>query len=191
MSKVFILLAVTALALAACGGSDGANPLKAIQDAANQVPGDTLVSGGIDPGANPRSNSDGPGTMDNPTPEASGALAPNGFRIGNTVWERTVPITRGQCFVQDSEGATPFAAWGTLNGDDALEFGVSYDSDTDSTDAQVTSDNMFWVAGKKDGSQLSVEHDVEALSIAGTGLFYNLHTDEWAYGSFQFTCEPG
>ncbi len=189
MSKVFILLAVALLALAACGGSNGANPLEAIQDAASPASGDTTSSGVIDPAANPSSNSDGPGTMDNPTPEASGALPPNGFRIGNTVWERTVPMTSGQCFVQESEGATPFAVWGTLDGDDALDFSVSFDSDTDSTSAQVTSDTMFWVAGKQDGSQLAVEHDIDAQSVAGTGLFLNLHTNEWADGSFQFTCE--
>ncbi len=189
MSKVFSLLVVAALALGACGGSEGANVLEAVQDAASQAPGDTLSSGAIAPAANPSPNSDGPGTMDNPTPEASGALPPNGFRIGNTVWERTIPMTGGQCFVQESEGAIPFAVWGTLDGDDALDFGVSYDSDTDSTSAQVTSDAVFWVAGKQDGSQLAVEHDIDAQSVAGNGLFLNLLTNEWAYGSFQFTCE--
>ena len=89
--------------------------------------------------------------------------------------------------MQEGEGATPFAVWGTLNGDDNLSFAVSYAEDG-SFSSEVTSDSMFWVAGQKDGTELTVTHDFAAQSIRGDGLFYNLHSDQWAYGSFDFTC---
>ena len=86
------------------------------------------------------------------------------------MWIRTIPITSGQCFVQEGEGVTPFAVWGTLDNDDRASFLVSHDQD----------------AGF--GTEVIVEHGFATQSITGSGLFYNLHSDEWAYGSFGFTC---
>jgi hypothetical protein len=33
------------------------------------------------------------------------------------------------------------------------------------------------------------DHDLATQPIIGSGLFQNLHSDEWAYGSFEFGCK--
>ena len=185
-SMVVVSIGVLA---AACGGADdsansgtgfGTEPPESGQQQNSE---DSDSNSGTEAATAP---GDG-GTLDDPTPEASGLLPQDGFRIGDDVWVRTVPITSGQCFVQEGEGITPFAVWGTLNNDDSLSFAVSHDQDA-GFGAEVTSDTMFWVAGRKDGTEVIVDHDFATQSITGSGLFYNLHSDEWAYGSFEFTC---
>lgn len=187
MRTWFMVLVCIVVMATACGGSDDSadddgsvgtqSPTTGQQDATNDT--------GSNAGAG-SSSGDG-GTLESPTPEASGPLPSDGFRIGKDVWVRTIPITSGQCFVQEGEGIDPFAVWGTLNGDDNLSFAVSY-AEGGSFSSEVTSDSMFWAAGEKIGSELTVEHDFATQSISGDGLFYNLHSDEWAYASFQFTC---
>lgn len=187
MRKWFAVLVSVAVIAGACGGGDDSANDPAT--ASTPPPASEQQEDGGDSASSGEANTDsGSGTLENPTPEASGQLPPDSFRIGNNVWARTIPMTRGQCFVQEGEGVAPFTAWGTLDNDDNLEYSVSYNADTDSSDAQVTSDSMFWVAGSRDGSELAVEDDFATQSISGTGLFYNMHSDEWAYGSFQFTC---
>jgi hypothetical protein len=189
MRKLFITVVSVAVLAAGCGGAD---------DSADSGTG----FGTEPPGNEQQQDSDGSdsnvgteaatasgdgGTFDDPTPEASGSLPPDGFRIGDDVWVRTIPITSGQCFVQEGEGITPFTVWGTLNNDDTLSLAVSHDQDA-GVAAEVRSDTMSWVAGGKDGTEVVVEHDFVAQSITGSGLFYNGHSNEWAYGSFDFTC---
>lgn len=185
MRKWLVTFMSVAVMVSACGGDDSADDPSGLDnqpsESGQQTGAEDSVSGGD-------ANTDsGSGTLENPTPEAPGPLPPDGFRIGDDVWERTVPITRGQCFVQEGDGATPFAVWGTLDADDNLSFAVSYGEDG-SFSSEVTSDSMFWVAGQRDGSDLTVTHDVATQSISGEGLFYNMQSDEWAYGSFEFTC---
>ena len=102
------------------------------------------------------------------------------------MWSRTLPMTRGQCFVEEGKAT----ARGTLNGDDTFEFSVKANSNG-SFEAQILSNDMNWVAGVRDGSELSIDSDVSSQTISGAGLFYNMYTDEWAYGSFQFECTEG
>jgi hypothetical protein len=187
MRKSIVVLVSVAVLTAACGGGD--DPADEVGSLGTQPSEDAQQAGTDEPDASSEvsAGSDGSGTPDNPTPEASGPLPPDGFRIGNDVWVRTLPITSGQCFVQEGDGVHPFTVWGTLDNDDGQSFAVNYDDDGRFS-SEVTSDAMFWVAGSKDGSELTVEHDVATQSISGDGLFYNLHSDEWAYGSFQFTC---
>ncbi len=173
-----------ALVAAGCGGGDsedgdlGEDVFGGIgQDSGDVDPADQVSSGG--------------GTLENPTPEASSPLAADSIRIGEAAWERTIP-TDGQCFVQEDDGTIPDSgtAWGSVNNDQAVEYRVSQNQDG-SLEAQVSSDLMNWISGQKDGTELTVNLDFGTSSISGEGLFYNTHTDEWAYGSFQFTCTEG
>lgn len=50
---------------------------------------------------------------------------------------------------------------------------------------------MDRISREKDGTELTVNLDFETSSISGEGLFYNTHTNEWVYGSFQFACQDG
>ena len=132
--------------------------------------------------------SSGGGTLENPTPEASSPLPSDSIRIGEAVWERAIP-TDGQCFVQEDDGtiAASGTAWGSVKNDPEVDFNVSQDQDG-SVEAQVRSNLMDWVSGFKDGTELTVQLDFVTSSIIGDWLFYNGHTNEWAYGSFAFTC---
>lgn len=180
---------VVTVALVALASSCGSESNDQSQDDPTQDPDPQAVeeTGDTDPAAGDTAEPGSPGTLDNPTPEPSGTLPSNGFRIGDNAWARTVPITRGQCFVQEGEGVLPFAVWGTLDNDDGLSFAVSIGED-DAFSSEVTSDTMFWVAGQRVGSQLSVTHDLTTQTISGEGIFNNLQSNEWAHGSFAFTC---
>jgi hypothetical protein len=178
------LVVLLALVTAACGGGgdDGGDLGEDVFGGIGESSGD------VDPDDQ---GSSGGGTLENPTPEASSPLPSDSFRIGDAVWERTIP-TDGQCFVQEDDGTIPDsgAARGSVNNDPGVEFSVSHDQDG-SVEAQVSSDLMNWISGVKDGTELTIQLDFETNSMSGAGLFYNGHTDEWAYGSFMFTCLDG
>lgn len=190
MRRWSVMVATVAMIAGACGGGDPSADNTVQSGTQRSDSGQDAGSDDSGPNGDTATQSGGTGTLDNPTPEAPGPLPADGFRIGNDVWERTIPMTRGQCFVQEGDGAAPFAVWGTLNGDDSMSFAVD-DGGSGNPTSEVTSDTMFWVSGQKDGTQLTVEHDAATRSISGEGIFYNLQTDEWAYGSFQFTCTGG
>ena len=57
-------------------------------------------------------------------------------------------------------------------------------------EAEVSSDTMLWGTGVSTDNGLSIELAFAANTIRGEGL-NNRHTNGWAYGSFQFTCEGG
>lgn len=184
MKRLLVVSLVVVVFVAGCGGDDGSTDAGA--NAGVENPASDAQGSADDSGAGDGSGAGGSGSFEDPTPEASGELPPNGIRIGDNVWVRTTPAT-GQCFVQEGEGVTPFAVWGSLDNDDSLSVSVSTDQDG-GFGAEITGNTMFWVAGSKDGSELSVDHDFASQTVSGSGLFYNLHTDEWAYSSFEFTC---
>lgn len=147
---------------------------------------------GIGEGAEPgtideRVNDSGPGSLGDPTPEASDPLEANSIRIGDQAWSPPHPSTTGQCLVQAADGTLPNkgSAWGDI--DEGSRFAFRVNSDGSST-GEVTGDTMWWVAGQIDGSELTIELDFDSSTISGKGLFNNGHTNEWAYGSFQFEC---
>lgn len=188
MRKLAGVVAVMALVLLGCGGGDTSREGDGV--AAGDSGSQTDSS--QDPGPGDQESEGGVGTLDNPIPEASGALASNSLRIGDTTWVRTLPMTRGQCFLYEDDGTLPDSgtAWGSLNDDDNLSYSVNYHQDG-SFEAQVSSDTMFWVSGQREGSELTITLDFATQTISGDGLFFNLHTGEWAYGSFEVTCEEG
>lgn len=184
MRRLSGLLVVVALGVAGCGGGGGDG-----DDLGEDVFGGIgQESGDVDPGDQ---GSSGGGTLEDPTPEASSSLPADSIRIGDAVWERTIP-TDGQCNVIEDDGIIPDRgwAWGSVNNDQGVDFSVNHSEDG-SLDAQVSSDLMDWISGQKDGTELTIDLDFETSSISGEGLFYNTHTNEWAYGSFQFTCQDG
>lgn len=151
-------------------------------------PGGTGVAGndGDPTGAEEDSGAATGGTLDAPTPESSETLNPDSIRIGADVWSVTSEASSVQCaLTQDSERTF---AWGSLDNNDSLYYSIDRSADG-TTEGQVSSDTMNWVAGGRIGTGIIVEGDFAAGTISGTGLFNNLHTDEWAYGSFAITCQ--
>ncbi len=187
MRNLVAVLMVTGLVMAGCGGTD-----LGVDAAQDTSPSSDQGSQETQAGAGESGDDAGQTSADDPTPEGSGPLDVDSIRIGSNVWHRTLPMTRGQCFLQPDDGTLPDSgvAWGTLDNDDNLSYAANYNQDA-TFEAEVSSDTMFWVAGVRTGSELSIELDFAADTIRGEGLFNNLHTDEWAYGSFQFTCDEG
>ncbi len=180
----WLMALAVVLAVAACGGGadDGDDLGEDVFGGIGQASGD------VDPDDQ---GSSGGGTLENPTPEASSPLPADSIRIGDGVWERAIP-TDGQCFVHEDDGTIPDngTAWGSVANDQEVEFRVKHDQDGSLT-AQVSSNLMDWISGQKDGTELTVNLDFATSSISGEGLFYNTHTNEWAFGSFAFTCLEG
>lgn len=126
-------------------------------------------------------------------PEASGPLGENTIRIGDQTWERTLPMTTGQCFLFEDDGNLPDTgtAWGTLDNDEELRFAARYNQDGSFESEVSNSHDMYWGSGPRFGEDdLVVELDFDTLTISGNGTFVSLITGERAMGSFQFTCEP-
>jgi hypothetical protein len=122
-------------------------------------------------------------------------LAPNTIRIGDQVWERTLPMTTGQCFLSTAAGGIPDwgVAWGTLDGDEDIRFSASAKQDGSFEVEVINFVDMQWGAGprfQQEESDLVVELDFDTLTISGHGTFRSLPTGERAMGSFEFTCEP-
>jgi hypothetical protein len=123
-----------------------------------------------------------------------GPAAMNTIQIGDQVWSRTLPMTRGQCFLYEDDGTLPTSGtvWGTLNNDDSLHFSVNYNQDG-TFEAQVDNDtDLYWLAGERNGTvnDLTIELDFDALTITGSGTFTNVVGNKNAQGSFAFQCEP-
>lgn len=180
MRRLLAIVFVMVLVVAGCGGDDDAG--------GGEGAGDNNA-GAFSEDPSGDNTSDG-GNADDPTPEASGPLDPDSIRIGSEVWNRTLPMTTGQCFVFKDDGNLPDSAvaWGTLNNDDGLSFSADYGQDG-TFGAEVQGENMYWVAGQRSGTDLTIELDFDNLTITGEGIFNNLHTNEFAYGSFHFVCE--
>ncbi len=188
-SKVFTGLALLAMVLAACGGDD-AGSLPGEAQATVPTEGDQPEAG--DPGQGGSGDASTGGSAE-PTPEASGLLGENTIRIGNQTWERTLPMTTGQCFLYEDDGTLPDSAnaWGTLDGDDELRFAARYQQDGTFESEVSNSEDMYWGSGPRFGEDdLEIELDFENLTISGSGTYVSLITGERAMGSFQFTCEP-
>lgn len=172
------------LVVAGCGGVDEGT----IEDPSSLDEGSAATQGGGQSSANDEGGggSESGGSQDSPTPESTNALPADSIRIGDTAWQRTL-LDSGQCFVQEGDGATPFAVWGNLDNDETLRFSISDNADA-GYEGSVEGPTMGWIAGGRDGTELTVEWDVAAQTISGEGLFYNYFDDTWAYGSFAFDC---
>ena len=182
--RMTVIAFAVSLVLAACGGGEEVADL----DSAFEGIGDVAESGSVEAGR--KSGDSGVGTLENPTPEASGALEANTIRIGDTVWSPPHPSTTGQCVVQAADDPLDESAWvwGDIDDQASADFRFSYDG-SGSVEGQLFGNTMFWMSGERDGSELTFDIDFDAAIISGTGLFYNGHTNEWAYGSFMFDCE--
>jgi hypothetical protein len=190
-SRLLFLLVVLSMVLVACGG--GTNEP---EDDDSQV---TAPAGNDDSAADagetdPDDGGNEGGASDEPTPEAAGPLGENSIRIGDQTWERTLPMTTGQCFLYEDDGNLPTSAnaWGTLDGDEDLRFAARYGQDG-SFESEVDNNfDMYWGSGPRFGEDdLVIELDFDNLKISGSGTYVSLTTGERAMGSFQFTCEPG
>ncbi len=192
--RVVAVSFVTGLAvLAACGGDDPpgglSNPSEGIEAPAD---GTQAADAGTDDGADGGTGDDVSGDAGE-VPEPVGPADMDTIRIGSEVWERTLPMTTGQCFVQNVDGLPPSGvAWGTLDGDDGIRFSASQNQDGTNEAEVDDQESFFWVAGPRvaDGpDDLVIELDFDALTIVGQGTFTNLFTGETAPGSFAFQCE--
>ncbi len=175
--------------LAACGGGTSepeGDDTQVTTPASTEAP--VADNGETDPGDGGNA---GVGS-DEPTPEAPGPLLDNAIRIGNQTWERTLPMTTGQCFLFEDDGTLPDSgnAWGTLDGDDDLRFAARYNQDGSFESEVSNNHDMYWGSGPRFGEDdLLIELDFDNLTISGHGTFVSLITGERAMGSFQFTCE--
>ena len=176
MRVIILGIAIVVLSLG-CGGDGLSLPEVPTQEGGGQrtdPPGsgnDSEAANGVMPG--------GPAEM-------------NTIRIGDEVFERTLPMTSGQCFLYEADGTLPTSAtvWGTVDDDDGTHFAVSYGQNGD-FEAQVDSPNYHWLAGTRNGEidELSIELDFDAQIIKGSGIFTNFLTGESAEGTFEFMCE--
>lgn len=188
-SRKSVLFVVVFMFPAACGGGitepEGVNT--------------TQVSA-VDDGSAPDAGQDDAGdsgddglSSDEPTPEASGPLGENSIRIGDQTWERTLPMSTGQCFLFEDDGTLPDSgtAWGTLDNDEDLRFAARYQQDGTFESEVSNNHDMYWGSGPRFGEDdLVIELDFATSTISGNGTFVSLITGDRAIGSFQFTCEP-
>jgi hypothetical protein len=184
MKTLVGLLAVIGAVAAGCG-SDDAPSVEPLDSAG----ADTVVDDGAGEDAAPVAT-DGDSSGD--APEPVGPADMNTIRIGSQVWERTLPMTTGQCFVQNVEGLPPSGtAWGTLDGDDGIRFSAGQNQDGTNEAEVDDQENFYWIAGPRSSGpdDLEIELDFEALTITGQGTFTNVFTGDTAAGSFAFQCE--
>jgi hypothetical protein len=127
-------------------------------------------------------------------PEPSGPVELNTIRIGSEVWERTLPMTTGQCFLYEDDGTLPTSGnvWGTLNGDEDTRFSANYGQDGTFESEDSNNQDVYWIAGERSpgADDLTIELDFDNLMISGSGSFTSLTTGATASGSFQFQCDP-
>lgn len=194
MRRAMIAMAmVVALGAGACGDDGGSGVFGPDPSEDGGFGGDsaTTDSAGASDGSD--ATPSGPGGPDDITPEAGGALAMNTMRIGDRVWERTLPMTSGQCFLYEDDGTLPTSAtvWGPTVGDEGSHLAVNHNQDG-TFEAQVDSDGYYWIAGQRNSAidDLTIELDFDALTITGAGVFVNAVTGEWAQGSFALQCDP-
>lgn len=192
-SRLLVLLVLATMFLAACGGETtepGGNDTGATVPAGDDD--NATGDGQADPGDSGVSD-EGAGDSEGAAPEASGPLAENTIRIGDQTWERTLPMTTGQCFLYEDDGNLPTSGnvWGTLDGDDDLRFSASYGQDG-TFEAEVSNNqDMYWGSGERFAQEdLEIELDFDTLTISGSGTFISLTSGDRAMGSFLFVCEP-
>jgi hypothetical protein len=187
MLKTLIALFASLLvgAVIACGGDDDFSALQSQQP--DSAGGAQTSNEGSDAGQTSNEGSNA---------ASSGPVGPadmNTIRIGDQVWMRTLPMTRGQCFLYKNDGTLPTSAtvWGTLDNDDSLHFSVNYTQEG-TFEAQVDNDvELYWVAGERNSEidDLTIELDFDAQTIRGNGTFTNFVGGGNAQGSFAFQCE--
>lgn len=180
------LVLLVGLITAACGGDDDtSNTATAEPSTPTTAAGGSGNSGGGGSGG-----SAGGGAAAANTP--IGPVAANTIQIGDTTWTRTLPMTTGQCFLQESESLGNSAVgWGPLDGDHSIRFSANQNQDG-TFEAEVRDDErIFWIAGPRSPGvdDLEIELDFNALTIVGEGTFSTILGDS-APGSFHFECLP-
>lgn len=181
MKSIAVIVTVVALVATGCGSDD---PLTTGPPAVEDDATDSGTSAVPDASAAP--------DADSKSAEPVGPAEMNTIRVGSQVWERTLPMTTGQCFVQNVEGLPPSGvAWGTLDGDDDIRFSANKNQDGTNEAEVDDEESYYWLAGPRSSGpdDLEVELDFEALTIVGQGTFTNVFTGETAAGSFAFQCE--
>lgn len=184
--RVMVLMVVVLLAAASCGGDDdSSNPAFGSDPNATTDGGEGTGDGG---------GGDGGGQSDGSSLEPIGPVDMNTIQIGSETWERTLPMTTGQCFLYEDDGSLPTSAvvWGTLNGDDEIRFSATYGQDG-VLEAEVRNDtDMYWIAGERNPNvnDLVIELDFDTLTVTGHGTFSSLTKFTDAAGAFAFQCEP-
>jgi len=179
MRLLTAFIALTLLA-AACGSDSGSSALPSVD--ADDPSAD----------ATPPVDGDASGNSSNPAAEASGPVAVNTIRVGSQVWERTLPMTAGQCFLQEDDGTLPTSAsvWGTLDGDENVRFSVGVNQDGTFEASLDNNVDFFWIAGPRSSEvdDLVIELDFATQTIRGSGTFVNAGRGETSTGSFEFRC---
>lgn len=181
---------MSSILIAGCGGGSTEPGNDTIPESAPTTDGG---SGTDSVAAHPDDSGNAAAASDEPIPEASGPLGDNSIRIGDQTWERTLPMTTGQCFLFADDGTLPDSgnAWGTLDNDEDLRFAARYNQDGTFESEVSNNHDMYWGSGPRFGEDdLVVDLDFDTLTISGHGTFVSLITGERAMGSFQFTCEP-
>ena len=184
MRRLMPILMVTlllALLVAACGGDD--------TDAGGPNGDSGTTQATTDQGSTGSDTNGGAGE----SPEPIGPVAMDTIQIGDTTWSRTLPMTTGQCFLQQDDSlGTSAVAWGTLDGDDDLRFSADYDQDGTFGSEVSNGQDVYWIAGERSPGvdDLTIELDFDGLTIVGEGTYTSLITGESAAGSFAFQCEP-
>jgi hypothetical protein len=185
------VLAALAMVVASCGSDDDSSSESVGESAevdASAQTADTDTADTEAPDEDAGDESSDAGSESEPV----GPAEPNTIQIGSQVWERTLPMTTGQCFLYEDDGTLPTSAtvWGTLDGDEELGFLISQNQDG-TLEAELDNNfDMYWIAGYRgpDTDDLVIELDFEAQTIIGSGTFTLLNTGETVSGSFEFVC---
>ncbi len=190
-SSVSGLVVGLALCLVGCGGGDDSSGL--FPTGGDVAVDDAAATDTAPPDSAPTDSGTDAARTDTGAiePEPPGDVAMDTIRVGSQVWERTLPMTSGQCFLFEDDGTIPTngVAWGTLDGDDDLHFSAGMSQDGTFSAELDNNYDFYWVAGARGGrDDLTVELDFAAQTITGSGVFHNLTTGQLAEGSFAFQC---
>ena len=185
------VLVVLATVVASCGGDGGSTSESADTSGQGDTSAQTADTVAVDteaPGDDAGDESSDAASESEPV----GPAEPNTIQIGSQVWERTLPMTTGQCFLYEDDGTLPTSAtvWGTLDGDEELRFLVSQNQDG-TVEAEINNNvDMYWLAGYRgpETDDLVIELDFDAQTISGSGTFTLLNTGDTVSGSFEFVC---
>ena len=189
MKSIAVMVAVVGVVVAGCGSDDSLT--EAVPGADEEATESATSDAPAEPGTESGTESDTESGTESGA-ESVGPAETNTIRIGSQVWERTLPMTTGQCFVQNVEGLPPSGvAWGTLDGDDGIRFSANQNQDGTNEAEVDDQESYYWLAGPRASGpdDLEIELDFDALTIVGQGTFTNLFTGETAPGSFAFQCE--
>lgn len=206
MKQICALVLIVGLIAAACGGDDdtSSNATAESSDPTTAAGSNGGGSGGSGASGGSGGASGGGGGASAGGSGATGGggstpltpigpVAVNTIQIGDTTWNRTLPMTQGQCVVFKADGTLPDSAitWGPLDGDDDIRFSANQRQDG-TFESEVRDDNrIFWIAGPRSPGvdDLEIELDFDALTVIGEGTYTSI-LGESLPGSFHIQCLP-